>query len=69
MKLVFKDLEGNVAHRKIKDLCCDGDIGDEDPQAALVIVELDDTETYLPIDQFICEEWTDDTVVVKEDWA
>ncbi|MBF0910815.1 MAG: hypothetical protein HXK47_05010 [Atopobium sp.] len=69
MKLVLKDLDGNVAQRRIKDLCCDGDIGDEDPQAALVIVELDDTLTYLPIDQFICEEWTDDTVVVKEDWA
>lgn len=69
MKLVLKTLDGQVAQRKIKDLCYNGDIGDEDPQAALVIVELDDTLTYLPIDQFICEEWTDDTVIVKEDWA
>jgi hypothetical protein len=69
MKLVLKTLDGQVAQRKIKDLCCNGDIGDEDPWAALVIIELDDTETYLPIDQFICEEWTEDTVVVKEDWA
>ena len=69
MKLVLKTLDGKVARRKIKDLCCNGDIGDEDPGAALVIVELDDTLTYLPIDQFICEEWTEDTVVVKEDWA
>ena len=67
MKLVFKDLEGNVAKRRIKDLVHEGDA--EDRNSALVIVELDDTETYLPIDQFICEEWTDDTVVVKEDWA
>lgn len=66
MKLILKTLDGRVAQRKIKDLCCNGD---EDPRAALVIVELDDTLTYLPIDQFICDEWTDDTVVVKEDWA
>lgn len=69
MKLILKTIDGRVAQRKIKDLCYDGDIGDADSRAALVIVELDDTETYLPIDQFICEEWTDDTVVVKEDWA
>jgi hypothetical protein len=69
MKLVLKTLDGKVAQRKIKDLCCNGDIGDEDTRAALVIVELDDTLTYLPIDQFICEDWTEDTVVVKEDWA
>nr|DAX24040.1 MAG TPA: hypothetical protein [Caudoviricetes sp.] len=69
MKLTLKTLDGRVAQRKIKDLCCDGYIGDEDPGAALVIVELDDTETYLPIDQFICEEWTEDAVVIKEDWA
>lgn len=69
MKLVLKTLDGKVARRKIKDLCCNGGIGDADPRAALVIVELDDTLTYLPIDQFICEEWTEDTVVVKEDWA
>ena len=29
MKLVLKTLDGKVAQRKIKDLCCDGDIGDE----------------------------------------
>ncbi len=67
MKLVFKDLEGNVAQRRIKDLVYEGDA--EDRNSALVIVETDDTETYLPIDQFICEEWTEDAVVVKEDWA
>ena len=67
MKLVFKDLEGNVAQRRIKDLVYEGDA--EDRNSALVIVELDDTETYLPIDQFICEQWTEDAVVVKEDWA
>lgn len=69
MKLVLKTLDGKVASRKIKDLRCNGDIGDEDPRAALVIVELDDTETYLPIDQFICDQWTDDTVTIVEDWA
>lgn len=67
MKLVLKTLDGKVAQRKIKDLVYEGDA--EDRNSALVIVETDDTETYLPIDQFICEEWTDDTVVVKEDWA
>ena len=67
MKLVFKDLEGKVVQRRIKDWVYEGDT--EGRNSALVIVELDDTLTYLPIDQFICEEWTDDTVVVKEDWA
>ena len=67
MKLVFKDREGKVVQRRIKDLVYEGDA--EDRNSALVIVEPADTETYLPIDQFICEEWTEDTVVVKEDWA
>lgn len=69
MKLVLKTLDGKVAQRKIKDLCYNGDIGDEDPRAALVIIETDDTETYLPIDQFICDQWTDDAVTIVEDWA
>lgn len=67
MKLVFKDLEGKVVQRRIKDLVYEGDA--EDHNSAMVIIETDDTETYLPIDQFICEEWTEDTIVVKEDWA
>lgn len=67
MKLVFKDLEGNVAQRRIKDLVYEGDA--EDCNSALVIVETDDTLTYLPCTQFICEQWTEGTVVVKEDWA
>lgn len=67
MKLVFKDLEGKVVQRRIKDLVYEGDA--EGRNSAMVIIETDDTETYLPCDQFICEEWTDDTVVVKEDWA
>lgn len=67
MKLVFKDLEGKVVQRRIKDLVYEGDA--EDRNSALVVVETDDTETYLPCDQFICDRWTDDTVTIVEDWA
>ena len=67
MKLVFRDLEGNVAQRRIKDLVYEGDA--EDRISALDIVETDDTLTYLPCTQFICEQWTDDTVTIVEDWA
>ena len=67
MKLFFKDLEGNVAQRRIKDLVYEGDA--EGRNSAMVIVETDDTLTYLPCTQFICEQWTDDTVTIVEDWA
>lgn len=67
MKLVFKDLEGKVVQRRIKDLVYEGDA--EDRNSALVIIETDDTETHLPCDQFICEQWTDDAVTIVEDWA
>lgn len=67
MKLVFKDLEGNVAQRRIKDLVYEGDA--EDRNSALVIIKTDDTETYLPCDQFVCDRWADDTVTIVEDWA
>lgn len=67
MKLVFKDLEGKVVQRRIKDLVYEGDA--EGRNSALVIIETDDTLTYLPCDQFVCDRWTDDTVTIVEDWA
>lgn len=67
MKLIFRDLEGKVVQRRIKDLVYEGDA--EDRNSALVIVELDDTETYLPCDQFVCDRCADDTVTIVEDWA
>ncbi len=67
MKLIFRDLEGKVVQRRIKDLVYEGDA--EDRNSALVIIELDDTETYLPCDQFVCDRWADDTVTIVEDWT
>ncbi|BCL52106.1 hypothetical protein [Siphovirus Jomon_CT89] len=68
MKLVLKTLDGLEFKRRIKDFGYEGDIADEDPNAALVITEMDDTLTYLPLNRFICEQWMDNTVTVKEDW-
>lgn len=68
MELVLKTADGRIYRRKIKDFGLEGDVTDADPNAAMVITELDDTLTYLPLDMFICEKWTDETVTVKEDW-
>lgn len=69
MELVLKTADGRSYRRKIKDFGLEGDVTDVDPNAAMVITELDDTLTYLPLDMFVCEKWTDETVNVKEDWA
>ena len=69
MELVLKTADGRSYKRKIKDFGLEGDVTDVDPNAAMVITELDDTLTYLPLDMFVCEKWTDETVTVKEDWA
>ena len=67
MELILTTADGRNYRRKIKDFGYEGDVADYDPNAAMVITELDDTLTYLPLDMFICENWTDETVTVKED--
>lgn len=67
MELVLKTADGRSYRRKIKDFGLEGDVADVDPNAAMVITELDGTLTYLPLDMFVCEKWTDETVTVKED--
>ena len=34
---------------------------------AMVVTELDDNLTYLPLFMFVCEKWTDDEIVVRVD--
>lgn len=65
--LILED--GHEVKRKIKDFGYEGDIADQDPNAAMVVTELDDTLTYLPLFMFVCEKWTDDEVVVRIDRA
>lgn len=65
--LILED--GREVKRKIKDFGYEGDITDQDPNAAMVVTELDDNLTYLPLFMFVCEEWTDDEVVVRVDRA
>nr|DAV98014.1 MAG TPA: hypothetical protein [Caudoviricetes sp.] len=65
--LILED--GREVKRKIKDFDYEGDIADQDPNAAMVVTELDDNLTYLPLFMFVCEEWTDDEVVVMVDRA
>lgn len=67
MELILKTADGLDYRRKIKNFGYEGDVVDYDPNAAMVITELDDTLTYLPLDMFVCEKWTDETVTVKED--
>lgn len=69
MELVLKTADGRSYRRKIKDFGLEGDVSGVDPNAAMVITELDDTLTYLPLDMFVCAKWTDETVTIKEDWA
>ena len=68
MELILMTADGRDYRRKIKDFGYEDDVADVDPNAAMVITELDDTLTYLPLDMFVCEKWTDETVTVKEDW-
>lgn len=69
MKLILKTPNGLEFKRKIKDFGYEGDVADEDPNAALVITEIDDTLTYLPRARFSCENRTDETVTIEGDWA
>lgn len=62
--LILED--GREVKRKIKAF---GDIADQDPNAAMVVTELDDNLTYLPLFMFVCEKWTDDEIVVRVDRA
>lgn len=55
--------------RRIKDFGYEGDIADQDPNAAMVVTELDDNLTYLPLFMFVCEKWTNDEIVVRVDRA
>lgn len=63
--LILED--GREVKRKIKEFNYEGDIADQDPNAAMVVTELDDNLTYLPLFMFICEKWTDDEIVVRVD--
>nr|DAG00183.1 MAG TPA: hypothetical protein [Siphoviridae sp. ctTPJ4] len=65
--LILED--GREVKRKIKEFGYEGDIADRDPNAAMVVTELDDNLTYLPLFMFVCEEWTDDEIVVRVDRA
>lgn len=65
--LILED--GREVKRKIKTFSYEGDIADQDPNAAMVVTELDDNLTYLPLFMFVCEEWTDDEIVVRVDRA
>lgn len=67
MELVLKTADGREYKRKIKDFGYEDDIEDAYPDSAMVITELDDTLTYLPLDMFVCEKWMDETVTVLED--
>lgn len=61
--------DGREVKRKIKAFGYEGDIADQDPNAAMVVTELDDNLTYLPLFMFVCEEWTNDEIVVRVDRA
>lgn len=63
--LILED--GREVKRKIKDFGYEGDIADQDPNAAMVVTELDDNLTYLPLFMFVCEKWMGDEVVVRVD--
>lgn len=63
--LILED--GREVKRKIKGFGYEGDIADQDPNAAMVVTELDDNLTYLPLFMFVCEKWVDDEVVVRVD--
>lgn len=66
--LILED--GREVKRKIKDFYYEGyDIADRNPNAAMVVEELDDNLTYLPLSMFVCEEWTDGDIVVRVDRA
>lgn len=65
--LILED--GREVKRKIKAFGYEDDIADQDPNAAMVVTELDDNLTYLPLFMFVCEEWTDDEIVVRVDRA
>lgn len=60
---------GREVKRKIKAFGYEGDIADQDPNAAMVVTELDDHLTYLPLFMFVCEKWTDDEIIVRVDRA
>lgn len=63
--LILED--GRQVKRRIKAFDYEGDIADQDPNAAMVVTELDDNLTYLPLFMFVCEKWMNDEVVVKVD--
>ena len=65
--LILKD--GREVKRKIKDFGYEGDIANQDPNAVMVVTELDDNLTYLPLFMFVCEKWTNDEIVVRVDRA
>ena len=65
--LILED--GREVKRKIQDFGYEGDIANQDPSAAMVVTELDDNLTYLPLFMFVCEKWTDDEVIVRVDRA
>lgn len=65
--LILED--GREVKRKIKEFGYEGDIADQDSNAAMVVTELDDNLTYLPLFMFVCEKWTDDEIVVRVDRA
>ncbi len=65
--LILED--GRKVKRKVKDFNYEGDISDQDPNAAMVVTELDDNLTYLPLFMFVCEELTDDEIIVRVDRA
>lgn len=63
--LILED--GREVKRKINDFGYEGDLADQDPNAAMVVTELDDNLTYLPLFMFVCEKRMDDEVVVRVD--
>lgn len=63
--LILED--GREIKRKIKAFGYADDVADQDHNAAMVVTELDDNLTYLPLFMFVCEEWTDDEIVVRVD--
>lgn len=63
--LILED--GREVKRRIKDFGYEGDLADQDPNAAMVVTELDDNLTHLPLFMFVCEKWMDDEVVVRVD--
>lgn len=66
--LILED--GRKVKRRIKDFYYEGcEIADRNPNAAMVVEEMDDNLTYLPLSMFVCEKWVDGDIVVRVDRA